>query len=212
MPHAGNRRAAVGVVDEISNQTGKISAMGLGTYFFDVPVYRLPEGRYYNEMNSYMDRQMNGDSPERRQQMESVNRDDPDRESMMRLHFHKSYGGDWRYNEIIGYIRLHIVGLQIRGEHYGVSSKRICKTRTKIFEHRTGDLVRPVDVPLGATSGEIFSSVSQCLTDCARKLKGRYVDRTMLDQLAPFVDWRRLFAEVQQSRQEMVPLSKDLCK
>ena len=42
---------------------------------------------------------------------------------------HDQFGGAWKYNEIIGYIRLHFLGNQIRGEYWGV--KAMCQVRTR---------------------------------------------------------------------------------
>jgi hypothetical protein len=36
-------------------------------------------------------------------------------------HLEMRYGGPWNFNEIIGFIRLHFLGSQIRGEYFAVT-------------------------------------------------------------------------------------------
>ncbi len=100
-------------------------------YFFDLPVYRIPEDRYYKERDEYVDRLMTRPTT-------SLNPSTEGRLSQqdeaMRSHLFDSYGGVWRYIEIIGYVRLHLLGTQIRGEYWRVNKKRIVRARNKVLE------------------------------------------------------------------------------
>ena len=98
-----------------------------------------------------------------------------------------------RYNEVIGYIRLHFFGSQIRGDYFGVIADRIVRTRRKTFKYRTHKLAPEINIPPGAANSEIAELVKQYVNDCRKELPGgnrRYVDTELLDALAPHIDWR----------------------
>jgi hypothetical protein len=80
-------------------------------YFFDVPVYRLREDRYYDERDRYIDNAMFPPSSPYSERLREEARKNPN--IAFKDHLQNSYGGPWRYNEIIGYIRLHFLGSQI---------------------------------------------------------------------------------------------------
>jgi hypothetical protein len=164
----------------------------VGPYFCDIPVYRLKEDRYYQEMGSFIEKQMYPGPPEQ----DAMNRDfyskNPDQEVSFRDHLRLQFGGAWPYNEIIGYIQLHFLGTRIRGEYWQVKAKRIQRTRRKMFEWRTWKLAAETEIPGEATSPEIFALVLEYLDDCAKELKGRYIDASRLKTIGPYVDWRAL--------------------
>jgi hypothetical protein len=101
----------------------------------------------------------------------------------------KNYGGQWDYNEIIGFIRLHFVGRQIRGEYHGLDSKRITKTRKKLFTFKTWKLANEIDIPINSNNNEIFSIICDYIKDCEKELKKRYIDSTLFKVIGPHVDW-----------------------
>jgi hypothetical protein len=108
------------------------------TYFYDLPVYRLPSSQYYDGMNKYVT-----DHPE---MMGEFYRREPDLKITEDIRLRKKYGGRWDYNEIIGFIRLHFLGTQIRGEYCAVNAKRITRTRNKVFEYKTHKLAPEINL------------------------------------------------------------------
>lgn len=105
----------------------------------------------------------------------------------------KTYGGCWEFNEIIGYIRLHFLGSQVRGEYFSVNKKRIVRTRTKQFEFMTWKLAPEVEIEPPYGTAEILNAIYQYIEDCRHEVRTRYIDTSKLDAIAPFVDWERLF-------------------
>jgi len=149
-------------------------------YIFDVPVYRLPEEKYYSERRKYIDEQIfppNDPDTETRRQREQNN---PGTYVAWHDHLERAFGGCWQFNEIIGYIRLHFLGSQIRGEYFGVKRKRIVRTRTKTLEYQTHKLAPEIQLPASATSEEIFRLMMEYLSDCRKELKGRHIDSELL--------------------------------
>lgn len=164
-------------------------------YFFDVPVYRLTEDKYYTEKNQYIDRAVFLPNSPLSSALREQERKNPNENVQFRAHLHRTYGGCWLYNEIIGYIRLHFLRSQIRGKYYGVKKKRIVRTRKKLLEQQTWKLVPEIEVPNEATSTDIYQLVLEYVENCRQYLKGRYVDSRLLEIVGPHLDWRALYEQ-----------------
>ncbi|MEX0752567.1 MAG: hypothetical protein WD073_06540 [Xanthobacteraceae bacterium] len=162
-------------------------------YFFDVPVYRLAENEYYSKRQRYIEDVLFPANDPYRDALLEIERKDPNANIGFREHLARVYGGCWRYNEIIGYIRLHFLGSQIRGEYFSVRKKRIVRTRNKTLEYRTWKIAPEIDIPDGASSTEIFKLIMEYVEDCRKELKGRYIDVELLQTLSPWIDWRGLY-------------------
>lgn len=156
-------------------------------YFFDVPVYRLAREKYDDELAKNINKAMCPDEMER-----IFYEHHPERAMTFRDDMQQIYGGCWDYNEIIGYIKLHFIGLQVRGEYFGVKSKRIVQTRRKIVEYQTYKLAPEIEVPYDASSEEIYGLIQKYLKDCQNELSRRYIDTERLDALAPYINWRQM--------------------
>lgn len=157
-------------------------------YFFDIPVYRLTEEKYAHEMDHFVDRSIfppaDPISPFLRER-ELSNSSEYD---SLRNRLRRKYGG-WAFNEIIGFIRLFFLGSQIRGEYFGLDTKKICRTRTKVFTLKSLKLAPEIEITDLTTNTGILSSVLAYLVDCRKELNGRYVDSRFLEQLGPHIDW-----------------------
>lgn len=106
-----------------------------------------------------------------------------------------SYGGAWRFNEIVGYIRLYFLGTQIRGEHHGVYKSRIVRTMTKPFEFIHWKLAPEIEIPHPITDEGIFRAVLEYVDDCRKELPRRHIDSTSLMVLGKHLRWRELLLE-----------------
>lgn len=153
------------------------------SYFFDVPVYRLPEEAYYAARDLYVAEVMDG------------TRRSAEADRAFKAHLEKGYGGPWTYNEIIGYIKLFFMGSQVRGEYFQVDAKRIVKTRTKTMWLVAHKLAPELEIPRAADSAEILAVIRRYLKNCERELPRRYVDLEMFDAIAPYVNWRQLWLD-----------------
>lgn len=154
--------------------------------FIDVPVYRLPEDRYYQERESFVERHI--DKLGVREAFEQ------DEKFRIRFadHLQSTYGGAWRYNEIIGYIRLYFFGDQVRGEWWRVSAKRVTKSRKKQFEWQTWKLTYERRIDAKSTSAEIYQTVLEYIDSCKQELKPWHIDTSLLETIGPYVNWKAL--------------------
>jgi hypothetical protein len=150
------------------------------TTFLDVPVYRLPLNEYDRQQKAYIEKTL--DDP--------ILRDN----AAFRQHLWERYGGCWLFNEIIGYIRLHFLGSQVRGEYFAVNRKRIVRTRNRQLGYMTHKLAPEVDIEMPVTDATIEAAVRQYLQACQRQVPRRHVDLSLFEVLAPHIRWYDLWA------------------
>jgi hypothetical protein len=164
-------------------------------YFFDLPVYRLQEDDYYRQRDADIDKALYPPGASYSEEMRAREKANPQSFVSVRHHLTESYGGGWLFNEIIGYIRLHFLGGQIRGEYYSVDRRRIVKTRTRQFSQLTWKLVAEIEIDQPITDESVFRAVKQYIEDCKRKLPRRYIDTESFDTVAKHVSWRALYLD-----------------
>ena len=112
----------------------------------------------------------------------------PNENTSIRVHLARKDGGDWLYNEIVGYIRVFILGSQVRGEYFGISQKHICRTRHKIFELKYLKLVPERDISDVTSSAAIFKIALEYLADCRKELRSRHIDSSLFEEIGPHID------------------------
>lgn len=161
-------------------------------YSLDIPVYRLALDKYEKEREQYVEEQMYGKPPNIDNQMKEFHKREPGMKQQFEHHLWQRYGGSWNYNEIIGWIQLHFLGSQIRGEYWAVKARRITRTRKKTFEFKSWKLAPEKEIPHSASNSEIYEVVLGYIDDCRKELRRRYLDTSRLEMIGPFVDWRSL--------------------
>lgn len=165
-------------------------------YLLDLPVYRLTEAAYIKQRTAWVKDNLFSGLPSN-SIVHEFYAAEPRRREWMENHLERIYGGGWHYNEIVGYIRLHILGSQIRGEYYGTTGKRIVRSRKKQFEFKTWKLATEAEIPEHATSADILRVIRKYVVACEKEkeLRGRYVDKSVLENLGSYVDWERLYKD-----------------
>ena len=159
-------------------------------YFFDVPVYRLPEDKYYREMEQHVDRTLFPPEDSLSNSLREMDISGAVDNTALRGHIAKKYGGCWLFNEIVGYIRLFFLGSQVRGEYFAIGQQRMHRTRHKIFELKSLKLAPEVEIVDLTSNAAIFSAVLEYLSHCRKELKGRHIDSTSFEEFGRFVDWQ----------------------
>ncbi|ESQ90250.1 hypothetical protein [Asticcacaulis benevestitus] len=159
-------------------------------HFYDLPVYRLSEEKYYELANQELD------ARDQKQQAILAPHPVPDSyRSRIEQHRYDKYG-PWRFNEILGYIRLFFLGSQIRGEYFSAEKQQNRLSRSgKVFTYRTLKLAPEITIyPLDAMSdADIYAAVQAYISDCKKELtRERVIDDSLLEAIAPFVKWREL--------------------
>lgn len=65
-----------------------------GKTLFELPIYRVSEDTYYKDFGEYYEKR-------------KISHNDPLYEESLNQNLLKEYGGQWKYNEIIGYLRFY---------------------------------------------------------------------------------------------------------
>ena len=153
-------------------------------YFHDLPVYRLPEEAYHASRDKFVADFV----------ADTVRNSNPKPEPVKRLtdnikqHDYDKHG-PWRFNEIIGYVRLHFLGSQVRGAFFSVSRKRLVLTRQKTLVYQTHKLAPEHQVPRDATNEQILQVITEYVDACRKEKPRRYFDDSWLRTVGPFIDW-----------------------
>lgn len=154
-------------------------------FFFDIPVYRLSETDYDAEIENHIGQVMLGKEEGEWEFRKSFYKRNP----IFRDRLQKQYG-DWKFNEIIGYVRLYIEDNQVLGEYWRTDAKRIVRSRRKLFNWSTYN-IEPErgDLPLDGTNQEIYETILSYLEAVRVKLKGRVLDTSVFEAIGGYIDW-----------------------
>ena len=163
-------------------------------YFYDVPVYRLPKREYERKRHEYIENTLLPPDSWHRDELIARDKANPNENLGFRDLCTKSYGGAWIFNEIVGYIRLHFMGNQVRGEYFAVQRKRIVRTRRKQLEFLDWNLVPEREIPKCSSSEEIYSIVLEYIEECRKEIRLRFIDSSGLERIGPYIDWKALYS------------------
>ncbi len=170
------------------------ASVGSQKVLFDVPVYRLTKEKYESQQTDFIEKEQKlcegkyGEEAHRRY---------PELKIQTESHLWKNFGGNWLYNEIIGFVRLFFFFNEIRGEYFQVEAKRIVRTRRKSFLPIGYEETYPERIPQGSSNQQIFQLILKFLgrIQHEKKLKNRYVDTSILENIGPHVNWNALLEE-----------------
>jgi len=153
-------------------------------FFFDIPVYIKSEGKYSRELTNYIDKNLNKNNT-------------VDIQMLFREEYVNRFGGHWRFNAIIGYIRLHFLGTQVRGEYYSLYAKRITRRSKAPFKNITHKLAPELEIGVSKDSEYVCSRVLEYLALCSNEklLKGRHIDLSMFNTLKSHINWSSLYGK-----------------
>ena len=161
-------------------------------YFYDLPVYRLERESYYAQRDSHVDAVVYQVGTSAESFLREQERTDPQAHVGIRSHLELAYGGCWEFNEVIGYIRLHFLGTQVRGEYFSSAKKRLVRTRNRTLLWRTWKLVPEVEIENPDNSASVLEAIRDYIARCKLHLPRRYIDDEQFEVLAPHVNWSAL--------------------
>ena len=146
-------------------------------YLFELSVYRLTEEKYYNDRKKYI---------------ENINLNNPF--PVDDKYLHKNYGGDWQYNEIIGFLKFYQYGCnQMRCYYSETDAIKKVKTRTKQFV-QISDSYCNKKFSKESSNEELIQIIKECVEHCQVRLnkKKRYIDTTIFNNLVDNVAWNNV--------------------
>ena len=166
-----------------------------GLMFFDLPVYRLTRAEHEVECQAYIRKvfprgTLHGDLLH---QQETSDPADYARKIDQTLN---SFGNPWQFNEIVGYVRLHFVGTQVRGEYFGPKGTRVVRSRSRWrgIEFKSWKLAPEAEIDRPILAGTILAAVERYIAACRRELPRRHIDTEVFQSLAPHINWPSIFS------------------
>jgi hypothetical protein len=157
---------------------------GSDYHFFEIGIYRCPIDQHTDELAR--DRQKCLEPLERTKSVAPVSY------AKAGDWFDREHWYPWRYNEVIGWLRLYRLGSQIRGELWFVNAKRITRGMKKrffcfdrAFELRFRPSQSEEDI-----RAEVLAELKRVAGE--RPIKGRYLDLECFLVAAPLLRWRAL--------------------
>lgn len=155
-------------------------------YLFELQVYRLEKSCYYAQMKAYIEK-ANAKMKERIDKIDP-NQTMPSDDKYLR----KKYGGDWQYNEIIGFLKFYQYGAnQIRCEYWETDSSRKDKIRKKLFVKKSDSYCRE-PFSKNDSNADLAKSMLSAVDHCEviLKKKKRYIDKELFTNTVHHITWQ----------------------
>ncbi len=158
-------------------------------YFFEIAIYRCPQEQHFAELRKRWDKVL----------WEVFGRFGNTREAArhhyerLEQHLWEKSGGPWEYNQAVGWIRLFVLGSQIRADYYFTAAKRITRSpgpRHFRYELKAFELTFYPEDSNAHILQEIRTEFDRVMKE--RPFKGRFLDIEAFDNVARYIDWRGL--------------------
>lgn len=154
----------------------------------ELAIYSYSEQEYLQRCENYVERHLP------RRLLENAGKPEWARfETNARQRLIDRFGGAWEYNQAVGWLRLYVLGNQLRGTYWFTSAKRVHTNAVrKQFDWQGRAL--ELDISDDQASQDIFAELVEEVREFARSshIRRRHVDLRPLLLLGPFVDWRAL--------------------
>ena len=170
----------------------------MNKYFFEIPIYRCTYENFVSDLDKLEKKiceelePMYKGSPEKLKEVKKI------------TYEYKSY--PYEYNEVIGWIKLYIMGSQIRGEYYFETNPNDPRETKKRFnkgirKKRFGFYGKAFELSINKESNS--NDISALLLERIKELnktnqlfKKRYIDIRQLESITHFIDWKTLILEL----------------
>lgn len=150
--------------------------------FFEIPIYRCSLSSH----STYMIKEEQKFAPNENKEKF------PSSYNSAYNHFHKELWYAWKYNEIVGYLNLYIMGSQLRGDVWFINNQRINKGIIKKKFRLLGKSFEK-QIPRSKSSSEIFEFIIDTLTSHNKlDYKKYHFDLKTIRVIGQFVDWVEL--------------------
>jgi hypothetical protein len=159
-------------------------------YIFEIGIYPCSADEFYDLRHSELEKHLQWLTD---QSGGSTKNEAPSTFAHAEIDFMRRYG-NWRYSQAIGWLRLYILGTQIRGETWFIDAKRITRT---MKERKFSDFGKTFELEFKfekISSIDIYKAILLELEELIKEVpyKGHYLDLEAFYNLAPFVNWRQI--------------------
>lgn len=171
----------------------------MNKYFFEIPIYRVSEVKYNEQMEDFIRKRVptyEGFEQELQYRLKNPGEIHPD--SLLVGLLCREFGGPWLYNEIVGYLRLYLYHSQIRVEHWQHDVKRIVKSRKKLYCRKSPKIIEEINIKDRSSKSEVKEAIEAAISACEFKFKGFYLDLNYFNMMKDHVDWAGVIANLSQ--------------
>lgn len=107
-------------------------------------------------------------------------------------HFWETYGGPWQYNQVIGWVRLYVLGSQIRGDLWEMTGKRLHRKSRNQIRHlgKAFEISFTPDESSEQIRDKIEEELERIQNEWGKKK--RILDLQCFRTIASCIDWRKL--------------------
>ncbi len=158
-------------------------------YLVDIPIYRCSVEKHTQELDEAKKKRLqylidlHGPKVKNSNSYEWIGND-----------FDRRSWYPWRYNEVIGWIRIYALGDQARGELWFTNAKRI---RSDLKNKKIFYIGKAFEMAVfkSQSSKDIFNAICEelVLQEKVAPIKGRYLDKDMFYRIGKFINWRQIF-------------------
>jgi hypothetical protein len=164
-----------------NNFTSELNSM-TEPIFFEIPIYRCTLASH----STFMDAEEQKVAPIENKEKFPVSY------TSAYNYFHKEKWYSWKYNEIVGYLNLYIMGSQFRGDIWFICNQRINKGIIKKKFRLLGKTFEK-EIPRLRSSTEIFEFIIETLIQHNKsEYKKYHFDLKTFKVIGQFVDWVEL--------------------
>jgi hypothetical protein len=153
-------------------------------YFLDIPIYRCPIDKHTKELEDKQNRFLDKMLEPKDSASESYKN--------AKLWWNESKWYPWKFNEIIGWLRLFVLTRQIRGQLWYSKTKRIYPRSNDIiylmgnvFEHTFSQEQSDSEISLEVTA-ELIEFQKR------KSMKGRFLDLECYSSIESSINWHKL--------------------
>ena len=156
---------------------------------FEIPIYRLNNEDFETELDNYITKQI----PFTKEELTRMSGKKNAYENMFQeLKSINDY--NWKFNEIVGWLTLHLNHEVVFGEIFLKDAKRINKNSSKKIKfHDCGFKIR---FDQNRSNKELFDQISEKIDELSKSklLKKRHIDKLKFETIGPFIDWKKLYS------------------
>jgi hypothetical protein len=165
--------------------------MSTERHILEIPIYRIPRDAFYSQFerdrNRHLDRKrkLGGIQPSQL----------PNWEIGVSDRFSESYGAPWRYNQVVGWLRLFRLGIQLRADIWLTQAKRYSR---RMAYKRLLLVGKGFEIWVGPSDSDadIVARLRTEFEDIERSYRSKrfVLDLECFNNLAPYVQWHELMS------------------
>ncbi len=161
-------------------------------YLFDLPIYRQAEGRFYEDLRLYTEARLKRAIDSHGIARERV----PDSVLGIEERSREACHAPWRFNQVVGWVRVYALGFSIRGELWWTTEKYV---RRRPVKRRIENIGKAFELSVfpSESDEDIVKRLRHILPSSTKGLRrrGLVLDTDTFERLSSYLPWRRILSD-----------------